>query len=299
VPLSAEKYLRPDVIATVQRLDLKARFIVEGFLAGLHASPYHGFSVEFSEHRKYTPGDDLRTIDWNVYAKTDRFFVKKYQAETNLDAYLLVDTSASMNFGSPGLMTKMDYAVCLAAGLAYLMIRQQDAVGLVTFDEAIRSFIPPKARRSRLMRILSELTRAAPAGKTNLAAALHTVAQRVRRRGLMIVFSDLLTEPKPVIEGISRLRARGHDVIVFQVLDQAEVRFPYDAPVRFREPESGAVVDADPRAFRRGYLSALADFIAGYRRECHALQADFLQVDTSMTFDKALLGFLVERQARF
>lgn len=296
--LSAEQYLRPDVIAGVKRLDLKARFIVEGFLAGLHRSPFHGFSVEFSEHRKYAAGDDLRAVDWNVYAKTDRFYIKKFQAETNLDAYLLVDQSASMNYGSPGLMTKMDYAICLAAGLAHLMIRQQDAVGLVTFDEKIRAFLPPKARRSRLMQILAELTRAVPAGPTNLAATLHQVAQRVRRRGLMVIFSDLLTEPKPVIEGISRLRSRGHDVIVFQVLDTAEVEFPFDAPVRMVDPETRATVDADPRAYRRAYLAALAEFIATYRRECRALRADFLQVDTSMTFDKALLGFLMERRGR-
>jgi uncharacterized protein (DUF58 family) len=299
MPASAEKYLRPDVIAQVKRLDLKARFIVEGFLAGLHNSPFHGFSVEFSEHRKYAPGDDMRALDWNVYAKTDRFYIKKFQAETNLDCYLLVDQSASMNYGSPGLMTKMDYAICLAAGLAFLMVRQQDAVGLVTFDEQIRAFIPPKSRRSQLMRILGELTRAAPVGKTNLAAALHRVADRVKRRGLMVLFSDLLTEPKPVIEGISHLRSRGHDVIVFQVLDKAEAEFPFDTPVRFVEPETGQAVDADPRAFRRGYLAALQEFVATYRRECHALQCDFMPVDTSMTFDKALLGFLLERQARF
>jgi uncharacterized protein (DUF58 family) len=296
---TAERYLRPDVIAQVQRLDLKARFIVEGFISGLHGSPFQGFSVEFSEHRKYAAGDDLRTIDWGVYAKTDRFYIKKFKAETNLDAYLLVDLSASMDFASPGLMRKIDYAICLAASLGFLMIHQQDSVGLATFDEKVRAFLPPRSRKSQLTTILAELTRAAPTGKTGMAAALHEVADRVRKKGLMIVFSDLLTDPGPVIEAVHHLRFRGHDVIVFQILDRAETEFAFDTPTRFVDPETGLAVDADPRSLRDGYLEELRRFIGRYRDEFHKAQADFLQVDNSMTFDKALIGFLLERQRRF
>jgi len=295
---SAEKYLRPDVIAQVRRLDLKARFIVEGFISGLHRSPFQGFSVEFSDYRKYAPGDDLRTIDWNVYAKTDRFYIKKFRAETNCDAYLLVDQSASMFYGTPGLMNKMDYAICLAAGLAYLMIQQQDSVGLCTFDETVRTFMPAKSTRSQLTRILGELTKAAPLGKTDLAKAIHEVALRVRKRGLVIVLSDLLCDPEPVVKALHHLKYRGHDLIVFQILDKAEAEFTFDGPVRFVDPETGATVDADARAYRKGYLDALHQFIENYRRECHAVRADFHQIDTSMTFDKSLMNYLMERQSR-
>lgn len=296
---TAERYLRPEVLAGVKRLDLKARFIVEGFIAGLHRSPYQGFSVEFSEHRKYSPGDDLRTIDWGVYAKTDRFFIKKFRAETNLDAWLLVDRSASMAFGSPGLMTKMDYAISLAASLGFLMIRQQDSVGLAIGDEQLRTFLPPRARRSHLMRILSELTAVAPAGRTNLAACLHQVADRVRKKGLVVVFSDLLCDPGPVLEAMHHLRFRGHDLIVFQVLDHAEATFPFDGPTRFVDPETGDHVDADARAYRDAYLEQIRGFIEHYRTEIHKVRGDFQQVDTSMGFDKALVEYLVGRKGRF
>lgn len=296
---SAEKYLRPDVISQVKRLDLKARFIVEGFISGLHNSPYQGFSVEFSEHRKYSAGDDLRTIDWGVYAKTDRFYIKKFRAETNLDAYLLVDMSASMDFASPGLMSKMDYAVCLAASLGFLMINQQDSVGLATFDERIRSFIPPRSRKSQLSLILAELTKAAPSGPTGLASAIHQIAARTKKKGLMILFSDLLCDPRPVIDALHHLKFRGHDLIVFQILDRSEAEFTFDGPTRFVDPETGHYVDGDPQALRDGYMAALREFIETYRREVHGVRADFLQVDNSMTFDRALINFLVERQGRF
>lgn len=303
---SAASYLRPDVIQQVQRLDLKARFIVEGFLAGLHGSPYHGFSVEFSEHRKYVSGDDLRQIDWNVFGKTDRFYVKKYQAETNLDGYLLVDTSGSMAYppelrtpDAGGRMTKFDYAVCLAAALGYMMVRQQDAVGLACFDTDLRAFLPPRSRRVHLMAILGHLARVRPRGRTGLAASLHKMADRIRRRSLMIVLSDFLDEPEEVIDALHHLRFRGHDLILFQVLDVEEVRFPFVGLRRFQDVESQAAVVADPEAIRMDYLAALQAFIERYRAEAAGLRADFVQVDTSMTFDKALVQFLIDRQRRF
>src|SRR5262245_7750546 len=195
---SVEKYLRPEVIRTVGRLDLRAKFIVEGFLAGLHASPFHGFSVEFSEHRKYTPGEDVKDLDWNVYAKTERYYVKKFQAETNVVGYLVMDLSASMAYTYRQELTKFEYAICLAAALGYLMIHQQDPVGLVTFDTDIRASLPPKSKRTQLAAILSVLAGLKPTGTTDVAGCLHRVASMVRGKSLVIVFSDLLTEPQPV-----------------------------------------------------------------------------------------------------
>jgi uncharacterized protein (DUF58 family) len=299
MPATGEQYLRPDVIRKVQRLDLKARFIVEGFLTGLHNSPYHGFSVEFSEHRKYVSGDDIRLIDWGVWARTDRHYVRKYRAETNLDAYLLVDCSASMGYSSDGRMTKLDYAICLAAALGHMMIHQQDSVGLVTFGERVLSFLPPKSKRSHLTHLLSVLASTRPEGVTNLADALNEVANRVRKRGLMIVISDLLSDPEAVVRALHHLRFRGHDLIVFQVLDHSELTLDFDSPTRFEDPESRDHVDADPRAIRSAYREELEAFIDDYRRECRNVRADFVTVDNSMTFDKALVEFLVERKSRF
>jgi len=305
---SAAQYLRPDVIAQVQRLDLKARFIVEGFISGLHGSPFHGFSTEFSEHRRYVPGDDLRLIDWSAYGKTDRLYIKKFEAETNLDCYLLVDTSASMAYPDPqtarqqNRMSKLDYAICLAAALGYMMTNQQDAVGLARFDSKLRSFLPARSKRSHLMRLITELANVRPArddsGK-GISEAIHDVARRVRKRGLMVIISDFLAEVNELIDALHHLRFRGHDLILFQVLDWTEVTLPFENLSRFEDPESGQHVVAQPEAARAGYLEALRQFIERLRTESAALPADFVQVDTSMTFDRALIEFLIDRQRRF
>jgi uncharacterized protein (DUF58 family) len=296
--LTVEQYLRPDVIQQVQRLDLKARFIVEGFISGLHGSPFHGFSVEFSEHRKYTPGDDIRMIDWGVFGKTDRYYIKKYEAETNLEAYLLVDCSGSMDYASGKLMTKMDYSICLAAALGYLMIGQQDSVGLLTFDEKVRNYLPPKTKRSHLLNILSTLARTKPRGETNLAHALHDAAGRIKKRGLIILLSDLLADQEDVIKALHHLRFRGHDLIIFQVLDHSELAFEFDGQVRFEEPETGEHLDVNPQSIRAAYLEELKAFIDEYKRECQGVRADFVTVDNAMTFDKALMQFLIQRQGK-
>jgi len=298
MPLAMEEYLRPDVIQQVQRLDLKARFIVEGFISGLHSSPFQGFSVEFSEHRKYTPGDDIRQIDWSVYAKTDRYYIKKFEAETTLECHLLVDCSKSMGYAAGGRMTKMDYSICLAAALGYMMVHQQDSVGLVTFDEKVRTFLPPKSSMAHLTNILGTLARTAPAAGTNLASAIHEVAERVRKRGLIILLSDLLGDQEEVIDALHHVKFRGHDLIIFQVLDHSEVDFDFDGQVRFEEPESGDHINADPQAIRAAYQAELQAFIDEYRRQCLSVRADFVTVDNSMTFDKALVEFLAQRQRR-
>jgi uncharacterized protein (DUF58 family) len=296
---SAEKYLRPDVIRQVARLDLRARFIVEGFLSGLHGSPFQGFSVEFSEHRKYVPGDDLKDLDWNVYAKTDKYYLKKFQAETNVTGYLVMDLSASMAYTYRQELTKFDYAICLAAALGYLMIHQQDPVGLVTFDTRIQTCLPPRSRRTQLATILSVLANLRPSGTTDLAGCLHQLAPMVRSRGLIMVFSDLLTDTEPVLEGLHHLRHRGHEIILFNVLDEAEVAFPFEGLIEFQDVESPERLVIDAPGMRGDYVQAVAEFRQRYKEECARANIDFVPLDTSVRFDKALMEYLLQRQRRF
>ncbi|QDU36895.1 hypothetical protein Mal4_11960 [Maioricimonas rarisocia] len=297
--MSAEEYLKPEVIRTVSRLDLRARFIVEGFLSGLHASPYHGFSVEFSEHRRYTQGDDPKDIDWLVYAKTDRYYIKKYQAETNITGYLLMDLSESMAYTYRQELTKFEYGICLAAALAYMMIHQQDPIGLMTFDEKMRASLPAKSKRSQLGQILALLAKAKPTGPTEIAHNLRQFAAMVKHKSLVMLFSDLLTDPEPVVEAIRMLRFAGHDVIVFHILDEAEVSFPFDGMVDLRDPESDQRMVLDAQGIRSDYLEAVNQLRDTYRRECLNSGADYVPLDTSMRFDRALVEYLSQRQARF
>ena len=296
---SAEQYLRPEVIQTVARLDLRARFIVEGFLSGLHASPYHGFSVEFSEHRRYATGDDPKDIDWLVYAKTDRFYIKKYQAETNITGYLVMDLSASMDYTYRQQLTKFEYSVCLAAALGYLMIHQQDPVGLITFDDKIRNSLPAKSKRAQLGSILALLAKLKPTGPTEIARNLQQIASMMKHRSLVLLFSDLIADPEPIINSLHLLRHRGHDVILFHILDEAEVSFSFDGMVDLKDPESGEnlVVDAD--GMRADYLDAVQELCETYRRECFSAGVDYVSLNTSQPFDKALLEYLSQRKARF
>ncbi len=296
---TAEQYLRPEVIRTVARLDLRARFIVEGFLSGLHASPFHGFSVEFSEHRRYAQGDDPKDIDWLVFAKTDRFYIKKYQAETNITGYLVMDLSESMAYTYRQELTKFEYAVCLAAALGYLMIHQQDPVGLITFDERIRSSLAPHSKRTQLANILALLSKLRPTGPTEIARNLRSIAALIRHRSLVMLFSDLLAEPGPIIESLRLLRHAGNDVIVFHVLDEAEVRFPFEGLCEFCDPETGETLTVDASGIRADYIDAVEQLRADYRRELFAARIDYVPLDTSQPFDKALLEYLASRKARF
>lgn len=297
---TAEKYLRPEVIRQVGRLDLRAKFIVEGFLTGLHASPYQGFSVEFSEHRKYVHGDDPKDIDWNVYAKTDKYYIKKFRAETNLSGYLVMDLSASMNYTFRQELTKFEYSISLAAALGYLMIHQQDPVGLVTFDTAIRGFLPPKSRRSQLATILGILAGLKPTGTTDLAASLHQLASMIRTKSLVILFTDLLrSDPQKVMHSLHHLRHRGNEVILFHVMDEAEVKFPFKDLIIFEEPESTMKETYDADSIREEYLTELERFRNLYKSECFKANIDYVPVDTSMGFDKALTEYLIQRQRRF
>ena len=294
-----EQYLRPEVIRQVARLDLRAKFIVEGFLQGLHASPFHGFSVEFSEHRKYTAGDDLKDLDWNVYAKTDKYYLKKYQAETNVTGYLAMDLSASMAYTYRQELSKFDYAICLAAALGYMMIQQQDPVGLVAFDTAIRSALPPKSKRTQLGTILALLANLKPAGKTDVAHGLSQLAAMVRSKSLIMLFSDLLADPEPIMQSLHQLRHRGHDIIVFHILDEAEVHFPFDGLVEFKDAEENRRMTVDAPGMKPDYLEAVQQFRAKYKEDCARAGIDFVAMDTSIGFDKALMEYLLQRQKRF
>lgn len=297
--MSSQQYLKPEVIQTVSRLDLRARFIVEGLLSGLHTSPFQGFSVEFSEHRRYSQGDDPKDIDWLVYAKTDRYYIKKYQAETNITGYLLMDLSESMAYTYRQDLTKFDYSICLAAALSYLMVHQQDPVGLVTFDEEIRNSLPARSRRSQLANILALLSQSKPRGQTDIAKNLQRVASMIRHRSLMMIFSDLLTDSEPVISALRMLRHAGHDIILFHVLDEAEVTFPFSGLVELKDPESGQIQTIDADGMRADYVETLEELREIYRKECRAIGADYVPLDTSMNFGNALLEYLSQRKARF
>lgn len=302
-----QNYLKPDVIRTIRRLDLKAQFIVKGFVHGLHSSPLRGFSVQFSEHRRYAPGDDPKDIDWKIFAKTDKYYVKKFEAETNLTGWLLVDTSRSMGALPSGIIapgantersTKFDYAICLAAALAYLMIQQQDPVGLLTFDQRLGRSVAPKSRRSQLASILSVLTGLRPDGGTNIARALDQTAGLLRHASLVMVFSDLLGDQETLFHSLNRLRHAGHDVILFHILDEVEVNFPFHGPVEFEDPESGQTLIADSDALRREYLEEVDSFRGELRRRCFASQIDYVPLDTSIPFDRGLTEYLIARSAR-
>ncbi len=296
---TVEKYLKPEVIRQISRLDLRAQFIVRGFLQGLHSSPFQGFSVEFSEHRKYTPGDDPADIDWLVYAKTDKYYVKKFEAETNITGYLVMDLSSSMGYTHRQELTKFEYGICLAAALCWLMVHQQDPVGLITFDENIRESLPAKSKRSQIGHVLSLLAKLKPSGKTNIAHSLIQIAAMLKHRSLVMLFSDLLTDPEPVMQSLRRLRHRGHDVILFHILDEAEVTFPFGGVVDFEEPETAQHVDINADNFRADYLAEIRGFRDFYRRNCFQAGIDYVPLDTSMQFDRALTEYLVSRRARY
>ena len=295
---NSEAYLNPRVVQTIRRLDLKAQFIVKGFMHGLHASPLQGFSVEFSEHRKYEQGDDPKDIDWRLYARTDKYYVRKYESETNMTGWLVVDSSASMGVQFEGEITKFDYAISLSAALCYLMICRQDPVGLVAFDEKIRRSLPPKSKRSQFGSILSTLANLKPAGETNVAAALTQLAGMLKRASLVMIFSDLLGDPDETLRAIYRLRHSGHDVILFHILGEAETKFSFKGNVELQDPETGERIVVDADSMGADYRKALEEFRETFRREGSNAKFDYVPLDVSIPFDKALLEYLIARSQR-
>jgi uncharacterized protein (DUF58 family) len=288
------RYLDPATVSKLASIELKARLVVEGFIVGLHRSPYHGFSVEFAEHRQYMPGDDFKHIDWKVYGKSDRFYIKQFEEETNLKAYILLDSSRSMGYKSNGI-SKLEYGSYLAASLAYLMLRQQDAPGLLIYDEKIRTYIPPKGARSHITPILQQLNNTTASNQTDAAVAFHELAERIKRRGLIIVISDLLDDPDKLLLGLKHFRHRQHEVIVFQILDPFERSFEYKAEARFRDMETGREVLTDPWQVRKEYIRRLDEYIARISRACRDSKIDYHLLDTSVPFDRALFGYLSKR----
>ena len=290
------KYLQPDVVAQFTTMELRARLVVEGFITGLHKSPYHGFSVEFTEHRQYMPGDEIKHIDWKAYAKTDRYYIKQFEEETNLKSYILMDASASMKYASRGHLPKIEYASYVAAALAYLMVEQRDAVGLTVYDETVRTTIPPRATQSNLRQLLKELDNLVPSNKTGIAASLHQVAEQIKRRGLVIVLSDFFDDPANVITAFKHFRHKGNEVIVMQVLDPLERSFAFGSDAVFKDIESQEELMTQPWHIQKAYQESMHQFLENYKRECRENAIDYLLLDTSTPFDKALMEYLTKRR---
>lgn len=289
-------FLTPDVVSRLASMELRARLVVEGFITGLHKSPYHGFSVEFAEHRQYMPGDEIRRLDWKIYGKTDRYYIKQFEEETNLKSYILIDASKSMDFKSEGNITKLQYASYLAASLAYLMMSQRDAVGLVLYDETIRRLIPPHSTKSYLQTILIELQNVQAQNKTGTGRALHLVADQIKRRGLVIIFSDLLDNQDEVLQSLKHFRYKNNEVLLFHILDPRERNFGFGRDAIFRDMESGEELMTQPFQIQRAYQEAMLEFIARYKRECREQRIDYVLLDTSIPFDVALYEYLIKRK---
>ena len=288
-------YFDPKVLTGLKNLYLRARFVVDGVMVGIHPSQAKGLSSEFEEHRGYSQGDEVRHIDWKAYAKFDRYFIKEYREATNLRAYIVMDSSSSMGYASDG-WSKFDYGSTLAASLAYLMLKQQDAVGLITFSNRIEKIIHPKATRDHLFALLKELEDRTPQGETSVASVLQELAASLKRRGLVILISDLLDRSEEVVKGLKQLRSRGSDVMVFHVLDRDELQFPFKEPTLFQDMEEDLKLLADPQAIRSTYLDTIRSLIDEYRRSCTSALIDYSLFDTSIGLDRGLMRYLTWRE---
>ena len=281
--------------ARISRLQMRARMAVEGYYTGIHKSPYHGFNVEFAEYREYAPGDDLRFLDWRVLARTERYFIKQFEAETNLSCYVLLDASGSMDF-TTAAETRLDYGCGLAASLALLMLRQGDQAGLVVFDNAVRQYIPPRGNARHFAAIVQALERVRPGNDTNISAVLHEIAERVHRRSLVIVISDFFDNVEELLHGLQHFRHRRHEVVVLHLLDDAEIEFPFERITLFEGIERGEEVVVDPRIMRESYRARFAEFLAALKRGCTEKNIDYERMQLSEPFDKALTAYLGRRR---
>lgn len=299
------RYLDPHALSELKNMELRARLIVEGFITGLHKSPYHGFSVEFAEHRPYNPGDEYKHVDWKVFGKTDRYYLKQYEEETNLRNYVVIDTSESMRYGQAGSLTKLQYASYLAAGLQYLMLKQRDATGLIGFDSTVHTIMPPKSSTAYLRTLLARLEHFNSEStdgrhKTAAASALHEVAERLGRRSLVIIMTDLfenIAAHDELLRALKHLRHKQHEVLVFHILEGAtERRFEFpDVPMLFRDMETGEEMSVHPGQIREQYQEAVADFTNRFRRSCLEFNIDFEELDTGVSYERALMGYLNKR----
>jgi uncharacterized protein (DUF58 family) len=289
------KYSDPEVLARIAGLGLRARRVVEGTISGLHRSPFHGFNVEFAEYREYSPGDDLRRLDWRVFGRTDRYYIKQFEEESNLRCTIVLDASASMRYGS-GPLNKFDYAATVVASLATLLVGQQDPVGLALFDSQPRKTLPPAATQAQLVRIVEELESSQPDRETQLGPVLQNMAEQVTKRGLIIIVSDLLTELDSFYDGLSRLQYRGHEIIVLQVLDRDELELPFDDLVLFKDIEGTEELFGEPWAFRNAYRAAMRQFVDGVHETCGSRAIDYLLLRTDESIGDALSHYLHARE---
>jgi uncharacterized protein (DUF58 family) len=303
--MSTSSYLDPKTLDRIKRLDVRARLVVEGFITGQHRSPYHGFAVEFATHREYAPGDDIRHIDWKVWSKTDRLYIKEYEEETNLKCTILLDASKSMRYGGPAsgplpredaAWSKFDYAATGAASLAYLLQQQQDAVGLVTFGTQILKNLPASSHPNHLKLMLHELEQTQPDERTDVAQIFPELARQIRRRGMIVLFSDLFLPIPTLAEALKQFRLRRHEVIVFHVMHDDELTFPFEDNTLFRGLEENVQLHTEPRALRRGYLEAVEKFLENVRRTCATAGVDYVLMNTKEPLDAVLGSYLTFRQ---
>ncbi|MDP6354331.1 MAG: DUF58 domain-containing protein [Planctomycetota bacterium] len=294
--MAVSHYLDFDVLSRISNMQLLAEVVVEGFILGLHRSPYRGFSVEFAEYRQYSPGDEIKHIDWKVFGKTDRYYVKQFEEETNLACYILLDASASMSYKSdPEAVSKLEYGSCMAACLSYFMMRQRDSTGLMIFDDKIRTILQPRLRQSHLTRILSELDTTEPGGETHISGPLHELAEGMKRRGMIVLISDLMDEPENVLSALQHFRFAGHDIIVFHVMDPGELTFPFDTMTEFTDAESGEKMLISPEGMRDIYLDEVRRFMTTYEKGCADIRADYRLIDTGKPLEHVLSEYLFRR----
>lgn len=289
------KYLDPSAVSKLASLELKAKTVVEGFMVGLHRSPYHGFSVEFSEHRPYMQGDPLKDIDWKIYGKSDRYYIKQYEEETNLIAHIFLDVSKSMNFKNRGSITKLEYGKILAASLAYLLVQQQDAVGLGLYSDKIESFLPPKSSRVYLQNILKNIHNVKSSSKTNTAGSLESISDKIKRRGMVILISDFFDDVNAILNILKKLHYQKNDIIVFQILDPVEADFAFDRNAVFVDLETGEEMTTQPHQIRKAYGDAFKQFLSKLKKECLNYGIEYNLINTNEPFDTALLSFIKRR----
>ena len=289
-------YLNPAVISKLNSLELKARLVVEGFMVGLHRSPYHGFSVEFTEHRPYMQGDSLKDVDWKAYGKTEKYYIKQYEEETNLKSYILLDTSKSMGYGSEGNITKLEYASTLVAALSYLMVKQQDAAGLALYSEKINKYFPPKVSKPYLREMLKNLAGVKPSDKTNTASSLNSVAEKINRKGLVIIFSDFFDDINSTLSALKHFRYKKNEVIVFQILDPLERSFAFGKDAIFKDLETAEEITTQPYQIQKAYKESMAEFINRIKTECFNSNIEYNLLETTTPFDKALYSYIQKRK---
>ena len=293
--LDKKKYLNPETVAKLDNMALRARLVVEGYIIGQHKSPYHGFSVEFAEHRAYGPGDEIRHVDWKLYGKTDRYYVKQYEEETNLKVYILLDISRSMKYTSK-TVSKLDYASYLSAALSYLMLNQRDGTGLILFDEKIQTFIPPRSTSSHLNTILKHLEKPKLGSDTEIGSVLHEMAERIKKRGLIILISDLMDDQESVLSGLKHFRHNKQEVILFHILDRKEMDFDFNARTRFKDMESGSLLTTEPWQIKSSYKKRIQLLQDEYKKQCRKQLIDYVPLFTDQSLDIALNSYLNKRQ---